>query len=69
MILCRINGKQYMVDFNKNEFYSVSTSRTFSFGGNATITDVKNCLAKYDALCVTHKQLKDIQEVNYVVYS
>ena len=49
MSFCKINGKQYMVDFNKNEFYSVETSKTFVFGGNTKIANIKNYLAKYDA--------------------
>lgn len=49
MITCKINGKQYMVDFNKNEFYSVGTSKTFVFSGSAKIANIKNYLAKYDA--------------------
>lgn len=48
MITCRINGKQYLIDFRKNEFYSVSTSKTFVFSGNANITNIKNYLVKYD---------------------
>lgn len=49
MVSCRINGEQYLVDFEKGEFYSVSTSKTFVFSDSAKITNIKNYLAKYDA--------------------
>lgn len=48
MVTCKINGRQYLVDVSMNEYYSVSTSKTFTFGDDFKVKDLAAYLAEHD---------------------